>query len=362
MKNIQNNNRLFIEGAVLILLILLMGTVNLFSAFYDNGNVSPMFYKHLVYIGLGIILIFLVQIMNTSYIENTVQIFYFVSLFLLVCVLLFGKKVYGARRWLGTSSFSFQPSEFIKLALIFYLAKFYRFMPLCEGGYRLSHLILPFGIVLIPVFLVARQPDLGTALIIFFTAFFMVLLLGINRKLLITCFVTLLLTSPLFWYLLKDYQKKRVYSFLSPESDPLGAGYQTIQANIAIGTGGFSGKGYLKGVQSKLGFIPEKHTDFAFSVFAEEWGFLGVTVYIIVNLLLIQWLFKVIRNVQDRFVFLSGAGIITLFSLHFVINLAMVTGLFPVVGVPLPLFSYGGTALLVHMTGLGFMLKISKEG
>ncbi|GAB4433868.1 MAG: hypothetical protein OHK0040_04670 [bacterium] len=233
-------------------------------------------------------------------------------------------------------------------------------MPLCEGGYRLNHLLIPFGIVVVPAFLIARQPDLGTAIIVFFTAFFMVLILGINRRVIVTGTLILTVASPLLWHFLKEYQKRRVIAFLFPEKDPLGAGYHTIQANIAVGTGGFLGKGYLKGVQSKLGFIPEKHTDFVFSVFAEEWGLVGVMAYFLVNLLLIHWMFRVVKNVKDRFVFLSGVGIIILFSLHFIINLAMVSGLFPVVGVPLPLFSYGGTALVVHLTALGFMLKISR--
>lgn len=360
MKNITNSNRLFYEGLIIILLIIIIGTVNLYSALYTENGVSSMFYKHLIFIFIGTISVLLIQIVNNSYIENTAREAFIFCVLLLVLVLIAGKRVYGAKRWLGTASFSFQPSELIKLVTIFYLAKFYRYMPLCDGGYKLHHLILPFTIVMIPTLLIAKQPDLGTALILFFTAFFMVLLLGINRKLILTVFGLVLLLSPIFWHFLKDYQKRRVYAFLSPESDPLGSGYHTIQANIAVGTGGFWGKGYLKGVQSKLGFIPEKHTDFAFSVFAEEWGFIGVLIYIILNLLLIHWMYKVVKNIKDRFVFLTGAGIIIFFSLHFIVNLAMVCGLFPVVGVPLPLFSYGGTALIVHLTALGFILKLSR--
>jgi len=360
MKNLTNSNRLFFEGLIIIILIVLMGTVNLYSALYSEGAVSSIFYKHIIFIFLGVLSALLIQIVNNSYIENISRDAFIVCVILLVMVLFFGKRVYGAKRWLGTASISFQPSELIKLVLIFYLARFYRYMPLCEGGYRLNHLVLPFAIVLAPTILIAKQPDLGTALIVFFTAFFMILLLGINRKLLVGTLALFIVLSPVTWHFLKDYQKRRVYAFLSPESDPLGSGYHTIQANIAVGTGGFSGKGFLKGVQSKLGFIPEKHTDFAFSVFAEEWGFIGVLVYFVLNLLLIHWMFKVVKNIKDRFVFLAGAGIIILFSLHFVVNLAMVSGMFPVVGVPLPLFSYGGTAFIVHFTALGFMLKLSR--
>lgn len=361
MGNIQNSNRLFFQGLMIIILIVLMGIINLFSALYGQDGVSSMFYKHLIFVGIGFLSAFMVQITNNSYIEKSAYTVFIFCIVLLVAVMFFGKKVYGAKRWLGTSSVSFQPSELVKLAMIFFIARFYRFMPLCEGGYRLNHLFLPFAIVIIPVLLIAKQPDLGTAIIVFFTAFIMILLLGINKRLLLTGALVFIAMSPASWYLLKEYQKRRVIAFISPENDPLGAGYHTIQANIAVGTGGFWGKGYLKGVQSKLGFIPEKHTDFVFSVFAEEWGLLGVLGYFIINLLLIHWMFKVLKNVKDRFVFLSGAGIIILFSLHLIVNLSMVSGLFPVVGVPLPLFSYGGTALVVHLTALGFMLKISRS-
>lgn len=360
MIKIQSNSR-FYSGLILILLILLMGTANLYSALYSENGVSPLFYKHLVYISIGILSAFIIQFINNSYLENSSRYLYVLSIFLLIAVLLVGKKVYGAKRWLGYGTFTFQPSEFFKLFMIFFLASFYRFMPIHDSGYRLSHLVVPLGIILLPVILIVKQPDLGTAIIVFFTAFFMILLLGINRKLLLTSIITVFISFPLLWQVLKEYQRRRVLAFISPENDPLGAGYHTIQASIAIGTGGFLGKGFLKGLQSKLGFIPEKHTDFVFSVFAEEWGLLGVTFYIILNLLLIRWMFFVVKNIKDRFIFLSGAGIIILYSLHMFINLAMVTGFFPVVGVPLPLFSYGGTALIVQLTGMGFLLKISRE-
>lgn len=361
MKTISLSNRLFYEGLLVVLLIIGIGIANLYSALYIKNSVSPLFYKHLLWLILSFGVAGLIQVLNPNYIENASTIFYVFCCFLLLLVIFIGKKVGGAQRWLSLGFLTFQPSELIKIAMIFFLAKYFRYMPSCEGGYRLSHLAVPVLIVMFPTLIILKQPDLGTAIIVTLIAFFLILVLGVRLRLLVMSGIIFVLSTPVLWLFLKEYQKRRVTAFLSPESDPLGSGYHTIQANIAIGTGGFYGKGYLKGVQSKLGYIPEKHTDFVFSVFAEEWGLLGVGAFIILNAYLIFWMFRVVRNIQDRFLFLSGAGIIFLFAVHFVINIAMVSGLFPVVGVPLPLMSYGGTALMVNMAALSFILKLSRE-
>lgn len=353
-------NKLFFQGLVIVFSLIIMGGINLYSALYDQRGLSLLFYKHLIFLTIGLLAAFFIQILNTSYLENSAYFFYAFLILLLILVLIFGKKVNGAKRWLGFGSLTFQPSEFVKLAIIFVLARYFHFMPVSESGYRLSHLVIPLSLVFLPVLLIMKQPDLGTAIIVLSIAFSMFLILGINKKLLLSSFVGGVIFSPILWFFLKEYQRKRLIAFLAPERDPLGTGYHTIQSTIAVGTGGFTGKGYLKGIQSKLGFIPEKHTDFIFSVFAEEWGFFGVLCYMFLSILLILWMFKVIKNVKDRFIFLTGSGIIALFSLQIIINVAMVTGLFPVVGVPLPLFSYGGTALIVNLAAIGFMLKISR--
>ncbi len=361
LKQMKNNN-LFFEGILIITLTVVIGCVNLYSAlYYPSGKVDGLFYKHLIWLGIGIIVSYLFQQFRTVDIENFSTILYIISCALLVLVLLIGKKVNGAQRWLGFGSFSFQPSEITKLALIFFLAKLFKQMPVVERGYNLNQLFIPILVIMLPVFLVLKQPDLGTAIIIFSIAFFMILLMGINVKLLITSVSGFILFTPVLYNFLKDYQKKRFLAFISPESDPLGIGYHTIQAKIAVSTGGLMGKGFLKGTQSKLGYIPEKHTDFVFSVFCEEWGFLGVLFFILLYVYLIYWMFRVAKLINDRFLFLSAAGIIFLFSLHFLINLAMVGGLFPVVGIPLPFMSYGGTALIIYFIALGFMLKLAKE-
>lgn len=355
-------NNLYWEGVFIITLIVIVGCFNLYSALYKtSGKVDVLFYKHLIWLFVGFLLCYLFQQLKTVDIENLSPIFYIISCFLLVAVLLVGKKVNGAQRWLGIGNFSFQPSELTKLALIFFMAKLFKQMPIVEKGYRLNQLLIPILFVMLPVVLVLKQPDLGTAIIIFSIAFFMILLMGINLKLLITSFTIFTMLTPFLYHFLKDYQKKRFLAFLSPESDPLGIGYHTIQAKIAVSTGGLMGKGFLKGNQSKLGYIPEKHTDFIFSVFCEEWGFIGVLFFILAYVYLIYWMFRVTKIVNDRFLFLSASGIIFLFSLHFLINLAMVGGLFPVVGIPLPLMSYGGTALIIYFIALGFMLRLAKE-
>lgn len=355
-------NNLFWEGIFIITIIVVVGCINLYSALYSSsGKVDSLFYKHLIWLGCGVLASYLFQQFKTVDIENFSIVLYIISCVLLLFVLLIGKKVNGAQRWLGIGSFSFQPSELTKLALIFFMAKLFKQMPIVERGYSLNQLFIPILVVILPVFLVLKQPDLGTAIIIFSIAFFMILLMGINIKLLVTSFSGFILLTPVLYHFLKDYQKKRFLAFLSPESDPLGIGYHTIQAKIAVSTGGLMGKGFLEGNQSKLGYIPEKHTDFVFSVFCEEWGFLGVFFFILVYVYLIYWMFRVTRAINDRFLFLSASGIIFLFSLHFLINLAMVGGLFPVVGIPLPLMSYGGTALIIYFIALGFMLKLAKE-
>lgn len=355
-------NRLFLEGIVITLLIIAVGCINLYSALKTpNGAVDSIFYRHIIWLFVGFLLALVVHFLKPIDLENFSGIFYIFCCFLLVLVLLVGKKVNGAQRWLGFGSFTFQPSEFTKLALILFMAKIFKQMPVVEGGYRLKQLYVPILVVLLPVLLILKQPDLGTAIIIFAIAFFTILLMGVNVKLLATSFLGFLMLSPITYHFLKDYQKKRFIAFISPESDPLGSGYHTIQAKIAVSTGGFLGKGYLKGTHSKLGYIPEKHTDFVFSVFSEEWGFIGVIVFVLMYLYLIYWMFRVTKNINDRFLFLVASGIILLFSLHFVINLAMVSGLFPVVGIPLPLMSYGGSALIVYLISLSFMLKLARE-
>jgi len=361
MQNYMKNNRLFWEGIIIIGVITLLGCVNLYSALITpSGTVDSLFYRHLLWLLVGGVIAFFIHFLKPIDIENFSAIFYILCCILLVGVLLIGKKVNGAQRWIGIGSFSFQPSEFTKLALIFFMARIFKQMPVVETGYKLNQLLVPLIIVMIPLLLILKQPDLGTAIIIFSIAFFTILLMGVNLRLLITFFASFILLSPIFYHLLKDYQKKRFLAFLMPEADPQGAGYHTIQAKIAVSTGGMFGKGFLRGAQSKLGYIPERHTDFVFSVFAEEWGFFGVVVFILLYLYLIYWMFRVTRNINDRFLFLSASGIIFLFSLHFIINIAMVSGLFPVVGIPLPLMSYGGTALIVYLVSLSFMLKLAR--
>lgn len=281
---------------------------------------------------------------------------YVVGLALLVCVALFGEIRNGARRWLSLGFTTIQPSEIMKIGVPLALAWYFH---KCEEGLRARDYALAALLLILPTMLVMRQPDLGTSLLIFSSGFFVIFLAGISWKILISLGVAGAAALPLAWGMLHDYQRQRLLTLLDPSSDPLGAGYHIIQSTIAIGSGGILGKGWLKGTQGQLEFIPERSTDFILAVFGEEFGLVG-------NLLLIALYFIVIgrglmiaMNASTIFArLLAGAITLTFFTYAFV-NMGMVSGILPVVGVPLPLISYGGTALLSMLLGFGILMSIS---
>jgi rod shape determining protein RodA len=281
---------------------------------------------------------------------------YVVGLVLLVCVALFGEIRNGARRWLSLGVTTIQPSEIMKIGVPLALAWYFHKR---EEGLRARDYALAALLLVIPTMLVMRQPDLGTALLIFLSGFFVIFLAGISWKILISLGVAGAAALPFAWGMLHDYQRQRLLTLLDPSSDPLGAGYHIIQSTIAIGSGGILGKGWLKGTQGQLDFIPERSTDFILAVFGEEFGLVG-------NLLLIALYFIVIgrglmiaMNASTIFArLLAGAITLTFFTYAFV-NMGMVSGILPVVGVPLPLISYGGTALMSMLVGFGILMSIS---
>jgi rod shape determining protein RodA len=223
----------------------------------------------------------------------------------------------------------------------------------------LRDLWLPAIILIIPFVLIVKQPDLGTALVLIFIAASMLLFAGLQRQTLIALGFAGVGTAVAGWFMLHNYQKARILTFMNPEADPLGSGYHIIQSKIAVGSGGFWGKGFMAGTQSQLSFLPERHTDFAFSVFAEEWGFSGSMVLLLGYLFLIVWGIYVARRAADRFGMFLAIGVTSMIFWHIVINLGMVIGLLPVVGVPLPLFSYGGTSMITTMIGVGLLMNVS---
>jgi rod shape determining protein RodA len=268
-----------------------------------------------------------------------------------------GKMVSGSRRWLPLGPISLQPAELVKIAIILVMAAYFSRRPRTEP-LRLKELLAPLALVLLPVALIVKQPDLGSGLLVWLVAFSMILFVGVRWRTLIGCGLTLLLASPLLWGFLKDYQRQRLLTFLNPEKDPLGAGYHVIQSMIAVGSGQFWGKGFLQGTQSQLQFLPEQHTDFVFSVFAEEWGFVGSAALVLLFTCLSLWGLQVARDCKERFGHLLALGVTALIFWQVFINLCMVTGFMPVVGIPLPLFSYGGSSLVITLLGVGFLLNI----
>ena len=264
----------------------------------------------------------------------------------------------GATRWLSIGPMNLQPSEIAKPVIIITLARYFAIHGHL-GGLNLKELLLPLAFVLVPVAFIIKQPDLGTAMMLLFIGATMILFAGVKLRTFTTLASVAIATAWTGWSFLHDYQRRRIFTFLNPEGDPRGSGYHIIQSKIAIGSGSFTGKGFMKGTQSQLAFLPERHTDFAFSVFAEEWGFVGTAVLIILYLLIIIWGIYIARRASDRFGMYLAVGITAMLFWHIIVNLGMVTGLLPVVGVPLPLFSYGGTSMVTTMIGVGLLLNVS---
>jgi rod shape determining protein RodA len=272
----------------------------------------------------------------------------------------------GAQRWLKIFWFSFQPSELMKLILVIFLARYFSKPGLGlrrdvqNWGFTRAVLI-PFAFICLPVFLILNQPDLGTALFIFFIFIAMLFIAQVNFKFILFILLGIVLISPVFWQFLKDYQRTRLLVFINPNADPLGAGYTVIQSKIAVASGGLFGKGWLEGSQSQLQFLPESHTDFIFATFAEQWGFVGSLVLLLLYYLLIRYALKLAQRTPDYFGRLLAGGIALTLSIQILINIAMTIGLAPVVGIPLPLLSYGGSCLLVTFLSLGILINIEKR-
>ncbi|APG27408.1 rod shape-determining protein RodA [Syntrophotalea acetylenivorans] len=344
---------------LLIVLTALIGIANLYSATSSWSTLAtPVYIKQTYWLSGGILLAAIVSFIDYRHLQHLGYIFYGLTLLLLAAVLLVGKTSMGATRWLDLGFFNLQPSEIMKIVIIIALACYFARQDTL-AGYSFEDLWIPFLLLGIPAFLIMKQPDLGTALIVLFIGFTMSLFAGIRKGTLTVLAILAAGGAGGGWFLLHDYQKQRILTFLSPERDPLGSGYHIIQSKIAVGSGGFFGKGFMKGTQSQLSFLPERHTDFAFSVFAEEWGFCGSLLLLGLYLLIIIWGIYVARSAADLFGTFLAFGVSAMLFWHIVINLGMVIGLLPVVGVPLPLFSYGGTSMITTMLGTGLLLNVS---
>ena len=344
----------------LAMVISLTGILNIYSASSSlDISGSPYYIKQLYWFFFGLGVSAVVCSVDYRLMEDFSWWLYGFMVFLLLLVLVFGRTSMGATRWLNLGFFSMQPSEPMKIVIIITFAHFFNvFRP--DDGMTVRDLLFPLAILAVPALLIMKQPDLGTAVLVILVALSMMLYVGLRNSTIVTF---ILVTIPLVWLgwekFLRPYQKNRVLDFLNPERSRLGSGYHIIQSKIAVGSGGALGKGFVKGTQSQLRFLPEQHTDFAFSVFAEEWGFIGCLMIIALYFSLILWGLNIARRCNDRFGALLAMGVTAMLFWHMVINMGMVIGMFPVVGVPLPFFSYGGTSMITSMIGIGILHNIS---
>ena len=346
---------LHIDGPLLlsVLAVCAVGLIVLFSA---AGEDAHIFLGQAARVGLGLVVLTFVAQVPPRVMRIGAPFLYGMGLLLLIAVAVVGDTAMGAQRWLDLGFVRFQPSEIMKIAVPLCCAWYLHERPLPPDFTTLITVVL---IVLVPTLLIAEQPDLGTALLVAAGGGLVILLAGLQLRYILGLAAVVGAAVPVVWmYLLHGYQKQRVLTFLNPQNDPLGAGYHTIQSQIAIGSGGIFGKGYMNGSQAQLEFLPERSTDFIFAVIGEEWGLVGCIVLMALYLLVIGRGLYIAAQAQDTFTRLMAGGLSLLFSVYVFVNSGMVAGLLPVVGVPLPLVSYGGTSLVTLMAGFGILMSI----
>jgi rod shape determining protein RodA len=354
---------------ILAILIASMGVLSIYSStFQKEGKTwQDIFKRQILWVVLGLSFFFISSNFNYRRLWDWAYFLYATGLFLLFLVLIIGVVRLGAQRWLKIAWFNFQPSEFAKLILVIFLARYFSKkevfdITLISGKLGVfGGLLLPFIFVAIPVGLIIEQPDLGSGLMIILLFVALLYVTGIRLRHIFMFLLLGVLCLPLFWQSLRDYQKERLLVFLNPNIDPLGAGYTVIQSKIAIGSAGILGKGWLSGTQSQLHFLPEAHTDFIFATFTEEWGLLGSSVLLVLYYLLIRQGFLIAQRTQDHFGKLLAFGITLILGIQIFINIAMNLGLAPVVGLPLPLMTYGGSSMVVTFIALGILVSIDKK-
>jgi rod shape determining protein RodA len=337
-----------------------IGVINLYSATSVSRDALREIYVQQVYwLVFGGIIASLVAAIDYRHYERLGYGLYAVGVVLLVLVFILGRDIRGSSRWINIGSFSFQPSEFMKLFLIIALAKYLHDDPKSEGR-TLRDLLVPALIVFVPMALVMRQPDLGTALILGLIFVTICALTRIAMRSLLTLVASGAIIIPVMWnYVLKDYQKTRVTAFLNPEANILGTGWHAHHARVAIGNGGIFGQGFMRGTQNQFLFLPDQHSDFPFAVFAEDWGLVGCVVLVLLYGFLVLWAIRIAATAKDRFGAVLAIGVGSLIFWHAFFNLGMVTGLLPVVGVTLPLFSAGGSSVMTILIGIGLLMNVS---
>ena len=349
---------------LLVAAIVSMGVTTVYSATYvpTQTQTSALVWRQVLWAFGGAVLMFALLLVDYRKLERYAYAIYLAMVGLLVLVPLAGYLSGGSRRWIHLGFFALQPSELAKLALIIVLARFFH-RDNARDSYGLKELIIPAALCAVPAVLTLAQPDLGSAAVMGFVFLSVLLIAGLRVRVLATLVLAgvigAFVAGHSLWSHLKPYQQKRILTFLDPESDPLGSGYHLIQSKIAVGSGMFWGKGFLHGTQNQLQFLPEQHTDFIFSVFAEEWGFVGCATLAVLYAALILRGLQIVARAKDRFGALLAFGVVAMIFWQAFVNMAMTTGLLPVVGITLPFFSYGGSSMITLMLGVGLLLNVS---
>ena len=354
---------LHVDGPLLGLLLIVVGfgLLILYSASNEN---TGMLIRQGLRLALAFLILFIFAIIPPHKYKIWTPWAYFGGLLLLIAVVLIGKIGKGAQRWLEFGLFRFQPSEIMKLAVPMMAAWYFdlRTNPIgSKSTLALKELLIAGLIIFVPAILIAQQPDLGTGIMVMVSGLCVIFLAGISLKIIFSIGVMIALCGPLLWHFMHDYQRQRIYTLINPESDPLGAGYHIIQSKIAIGSGGTFGKGWLNGSQSHLNFLPEHATDFIFAVSGEELGFLGSSVLIVLMVLITLRGLQIAREAQTTYTRLLASSLTMTFFFSAFVNIGMVMGILPVVGIPLPLISYGGTAMVTFLAGFGILMSISSH-
>jgi rod shape determining protein RodA len=346
--------RAHLDAPLLITLVALsaMGLIVLYSA---GGGDIGLIERQMVRLGIAYTGMFVIAQFPPRVLLRLTPWLFVAGVLLLLAVLLSGEISGGAQRWLNLYFVRFQPSEMMKLAVPMMVAWYFADIRLPPNSWQL---LTAAVLIAVPMLMIAKQPDLGTALLIASSGFFVVFLAGLQWRLLAFFSVLTTAAAPLIWHFMHDYQRQRVITFLSPEQDPLGSGYHIIQSKIAIGSGGLFGKGWMNGTQSQLDFLPERSTDFIFAVLGEEFGFIGILVLFTLYTIIVVRGIMIAIQAQDTFTRLLAGSLSMTFFVYFIVNTGMVTGLLPVVGLPLPMISYGGTSIVTLMAGFGILMSI----
>ena len=342
---------------ILLISLILLSILSFFVMYStDGGELLAHSKNHLLKLSTFFMMMLIISFFNIKLWHYFSYFFYFLIILLLIWVSIFGIKVSGSQRWIDLYLIVLQPSELMKIGIILCLAKYYHRINI-EKVNTFSSILIALVIIILPIILVLAQPDLGTSILIASSGLIILWLGGVKIKYFIVSFITFLISLPFVITVLEPYQKLRILTFLDPDRDPLGAGYQIIQSKIAIGSGGFSGKGFLSGTQSYLDFLPEKHTDFIFTLFSEEFGFLGSIGLIILYTIIILRVIRIGTICRSSFARLFCFGFAFALFIYITVNLSMVLGLLPIVGSPLPIMSYGGSSMLATMIGFGIVMS-----